>query len=257
MTRDGRLVRKLFEEELRERGLTFEIDVATGRYKLNIGGMPLCVSLDNIKRQLHSDGDSTRVTTFVDQIVASCFVPRVWSPDQLLWCLETSDYSVAAEYSVGVSSGVNRVLIHISADGGLLTWVTAAMLDSLAMTPGAAAERAFANLARELKRTTIAYQLMDEIKLGYFDCDIPSKASLLLAPNLREVAGADLGWPLFAVAPDRDFVYLWDARHVQFVDRVGFVVVREFKIAPYPLSTEVFRIDDEGIRAIGAFAVEP
>jgi hypothetical protein len=59
-----------------------------------------------------------------------------------------------------------------------------------------------------------------------------------------------------AVAPDRDFLYLWAARHTDFVHRVGKGVVREYLKASYPLSTEVYEINDEGIRAVGAFPVE-
>ena len=56
-----------------------------------------------------------------------------------------------------------------------------------------------------------------------------------------------------AVVPDRDFLYLWAARHTEFAGRVGGVVVREFAKASYPISTEIYEISDAGIRAIGTF----
>jgi hypothetical protein len=84
---------------------------------------------------------------------------------------------------------------------------------------------------------------------------IPFKSSLILAPNLKEVTGPALGWPLLAVTPDRDFLYLWDSRHTDFAGRVGAVVVREFTESSYPISPEVFEITDDGIKAVGEFPV--
>jgi len=56
-----------------------------------------------------------------------------------------------------------------------------------------------------------------------------------------------------AVVPDRDFLYLWAARHKDFAPRVGRVLVREYSKASYPISTEVYEITNQGIQAIGEF----
>jgi hypothetical protein len=40
--------------------------------------------------------------------------------------------------------------------------------------------------------------------------ELLSNASLLLAPTLREMIEDVIGWPVLAVAPDRDFVYMWN-----------------------------------------------
>jgi hypothetical protein len=112
---------------------------------------------------------------------------------------------------------------------------------------------AFSNLAAVLARSSIEYKDIDGVRLGFVTTAIPFKSALILAPNLKEVVAPVLGWPLHAVMPDRDFLYLWDARHTTFLNRVGGVVVREFAAAPYPLTTEVFEIGDGGIAAIGAF----
>ena len=96
---------------------------------------------------------------------------------------------------------------------------------------------------------------IDGVQLGFIITSLPFKASLILAPNLHEVVGAALGWPLMAVVPDRDFLYLWAAQHTDFVQRVGGVVVREYSQASYPISTEVYEITEKSIRAIGAFPI--
>jgi hypothetical protein len=176
------------------------------------------------------------------------------SADQLYWCLEPSDYEVRADYRVVMSDRVDRVLVHLSADGGLITWVTPAMLDSLCLSEADAGAIAFTNLGRALSEASVESQDIDGVQIGFLGTSLPFKASLILAPNLRDVIEAVLGWPLMAVVPDRNFLYLWAARHTAFVQRVGGVVVREYSQAPYPISTEVYEITDQTIRAIGEFA---
>ncbi len=56
-----------------------------------------------------------------------------------------------------------------------------------------------------------------------------------------------------AVAPDRDFLYLWAAKHEKFVIRVGSTTVEQYSKASYPLSAEVYSVSDAGIKAIGEF----
>ena len=247
-------VRPLFEDELKRRGLPFSIDAESGRHAVEIDGWRMLVSLDNLQRDVAGDGDKARVTRFVDTIVASSSATEnALSADQIYWCLEPSDYEERADFRVAMSDRVDRVLVHLSPDGRLVTWVTPAMLNSLGLSESDAGARAFTNLGCALSKATVESKDIDSVQLGFVGTSLPFKAALILAPNLREVVGTMLGWPLMAVVPDRDFLYLWAARHTDFAQRVGSVVVREYSKAPYPISTEVYEITDQKIRAIGEF----
>ncbi len=247
-------VQTIFEQELKRRGIPFGIDAESGRHSVEIGGARMLISLDNLERDVAADGDSGRVSRFVDAIVASSKVSEAGiSSDQLFWCLEPNDYKERPDYRVAMSDRVDRVLVHLSGDGQLDTWVTPSMLNSLGMSESEAGARALANLGRALSQASIEAQDIDGIQLGMIGTSLPFKAAFIIAPNLREVVGAALGWPLMAVVPDRDFLYLWAARHTDFVQRIGRVVVDEYSRASYPISTEVYEITDEGIRAIGEF----
>ena len=246
-----------FEDELRRRGLPFSIDAESGRHAVEIGGGRMLVCLDNLQRDVASDGDVGRIARFLDALVASVDKSeRAESADQLYWSLEPNNYEELADYRVAMSDCVDRVLIHLSGCGRFSTWVTPSMLDSLGLSEADAGARAFSNLARALNEASVSFQDIDGVQLGYLATSLPFKASLILAPNLREVVGAVLGWPLMAVVPDRDFVYFWAAHHTDFVGRVGHVVVREYSQASYPISTEVYEIGDQKIQAIGEFPKE-
>jgi hypothetical protein len=250
-------VRKQFERELVARDVAFNIDPDSGCYAVAVGGAQLLVNLENLERDVALSGDADHVSRFVDSVLNSVSVAnRELSALDLYWCLEPNDYEEKPEFRVAVSDRVDRVLVALSSDGSLITWVGRDTLRSLGLSESDASSLAFANLGRALSEATVQVADSNGVPLAIITTTMPFKASLILAPNLREVVGAVVGWPLMALVPDRDFLYLWPARHKDFVQRVGGVVVREYSRAPYPLSTEVYEIADGTIRAIGAFPIE-
>jgi hypothetical protein len=73
---------------------------------------------------------------------------------------------------------------------------------------------------------------------------------------LRRKVQGELGWPIFAVAPSRGFVFLISRSDADELGRVGASVVKEFNAAEYPISTEVWEVTDVGVKAIGAFPTD-
>ena len=82
--------------------------------------------------------------------------------------------------------------------------------------------------------------------------DPPYKASTIFAPAFKKLVEPVLGWPVLVVLPCRDFVYVI-ADGSRLIDQLGGVVVNEFKNSGYPITTEVLRISDDGIEALGRF----
>lgn len=245
--------RDLFEAELARRGMGFTSGRWPGRYEIRAGGRQVLVSLDNLARQLTGgDQDAERVAWFTDQVLAAT-TPAGLTADGLYWLLEPSDYAEKAEHWAAVSPQLDRVLAHVSEDGAVIRWVSGRHLEAMSLTAGEAAGRAWANLDLALRRAAISTMDIEGATLAVFAARLPSKASLLLAPSLQEVIGPVTGWPVLAIVPDRDFVYVWAAHHRDLIPRLGAVVIREHARAPYPLTTEVLQISDT-IRAIGTYA---
>jgi hypothetical protein len=242
-----------FEAELAARGLRHAVDVSSGRCVIWVHGARLMVSLDNLARQLTgTEHDREQISWFTDQVLAAA-QPASLTAEGLSWCLEPSHYQESAEYRAAVSPRLDRVLVHADAAGAPIHWITPRHLSELGLSAEAAAQRAWANLDAALRQ---AAQLTNPapggVTLLSFASGVPSKASLLLAPSLREAISDVAGWPVLAVAPDRDFVYIWNASHRELISRLGGVVTREHGRAPYPLSTEVLHISDT-IHAIGSY----
>lgn len=251
-------VRELFRAELARRGAAYTV-TGDGLWAVSVGSMQVLVSLDNLDRQLtldrqlDSDGaDSERIAAFTSQILAAARLSPV-TASGLYWFTEPNDYEVTAEIRAPVSRQLDRVLVHVSDDGGLIRWVAHAHLEKAGLTAADAAERAWANLDLAVRQAQVKTIETAGAAVAMLATVLPSKASLLLAPALREMIEDVIGWPVLAVAPDRDFVYLWNANRRDLISGMGGVVFREHARAPYPLSTEIFEISDS-LRAIGTYA---
>lgn len=251
-------VRAGFESELQRRKLPFTIDSDSGRHALSIDGGRMLVSLENLEREVAADGDAGRIARFIDSIEASAGLDRqTIDTTRLYWCLEPNDHVDKPEIRSELSNEVDRILCHWSPGPGLISWMSNDELDKAGLDRKTAREMGFENLSRALSVANISFDEIDGMRLGMLASELPFKSSLILAPNARTLFEPILGWPLLAVAPDRDFLYLWDAKHAEFTGRLGGVVVREYENAAYPVSTEVWRIDDAGVSAIGAFPRKP
>ena len=117
----------------------------------------------------------------------------------------------------------------------------------------AAIRAALSNMANILDGTPLKVDDHDGHPVVMLEDDTAFKASLILAPNLREKVEHLLGWPVLAVTPCRDFVYLFKVGDEWLLERIGEVVVEEFEGSGYPLTLEVLQISDSGIRPVFKF----
>jgi hypothetical protein len=256
----------LFEQELTRRGVPFRIESETERYVIEHRGLRLFVSLENVSREFARDGDAGHVTKFVDSVLNPSSECRTWEEvrKSILFCFEPTDHVDRPEFRTSISDRVDRVPVEFDAAHGTISWILPTTLRDWQKSSEDVEAEALKNLAAELISASIEYTDIDGVRLGYLGSRIPFKSALILAPNLRDIVSPILGWPLNAVIPDRDFLYLWDARHnlwdgqhPSVAKRVGGAVAIEFNEAPYPLTTEVFEITDDRIKAVGALVSRP
>jgi hypothetical protein len=246
----------LFEQELTRRGIAFRLNGLSDRYVIDHAGTELFISLHNVNREYARDQDASCIMRFADSVLSPRIEKNSWDEARtsVLFCFEPSDYAKLPELRHPISDRVDRVPVNFDPGHGLISWITSDMLGRWQITLKELELEAVKNLDAALNNAIVQHKDIDGVRLGYLETTLPFKTALLLAPNLKEVVAPLLGWPLHAVMPDRDFLFLWDSRHTDFVSRIGRLVVDEFTQAPYPISTEVFEVSDSGIKPIGAFA---
>ena len=236
-----------------------ELDV--DRVRVELGGRAFAVYLDNLRRRIQmGDALDVAVSDFVASLAGP---PRELDPasrrDGLRLMLEqavvldgTDTVNKSASPEVAIS------LVWIDDPETRIRLVQRRLLAEWQLDEQDAWGVAAANMDRLLAASPL--KVMDGnqgLRLGMLETNSVFKASLLVAPGLRAHVAPRLGWPVFAVAPCRDFLYLVPDDAREQLGRMGAVVVREFTQSAYPLSPEVFQISDSGIRPIARFQPKP
>jgi hypothetical protein len=193
----------------------------------------------------------------VDAILATLQPLPPWQQAKagIRFAAEPSDHDFGDTLYDRMTDSLCRVLAYVDAEETRITWLTSSVLDEWGQARAAVAQVAAENMAALLRDTTVEIEAIEQLRLGMFATYSPFKASLLFSPNLKEVLGPILGWPVYAVVPCRDFAFVFPETDQGLIPRLGGVVVREYTRSAYPISTEVFRISDAGLEAIGQFPV--
>jgi hypothetical protein len=249
-----RSAKVLFEEELRKRAIGF-VYTRDGRYEIDAeGGGKVLLSLDNVSRDYERDGDPGRIVRFVDTAlgVFSPLPPWRESRSRIYWSAEPcSSEGLDEVLCEKITGKVCRVLV-LAVEPGRIRWLTSKCLESWRVDLEHVRTAAGANLDDLLGEGRLHVEASDGLKLGMLEIDSAFKASLIFAPKFKGFVEADLGWPVLAVIPCRDFIYVFPEGD-SVLGRLGGVVQEEFRKSAYPITTEVLRISDEGIEAIGHF----
>jgi hypothetical protein len=243
----------IFEGELRRRGVEFS--VTEEGYKVATRSGDLLVSLENVGRDYKRDKDPTAVIQFVDMVLAPRELPP-WqdSKTQLFFLATPSDYDFGATIHHAVSKEAAKVLVLTDLQEGRISWVAASDLAAWNVTREQAEGAAESNLARLVDGKRLVVDEIDGAKVGLVPIESRFKSSIIFAPNFKAFVTQDLEWPILAVIPCRDFVYLFAEKDRHLIDGIGSIIQREYRESAYPITTEVLKISDHGIQAIGAFA---
>lgn len=249
---------KLFVEGLNTRGVAF-VASGDGTYKVHVKGRELTLNTQNIRAEVLRDKQPEEIGRFLDHALAAVPELPAWSqasqhlfpmiesiavdlgPDTVSTDLSDRAKVVLALYRPGASS------VRLVAQSDLLAW---------GVSPEEAWSAAHTAFKAVVADTKVEVLRAGNLALGAVHAFEPYKASVILSPSLRSRIPEELGWPILAVAPARDFVYLLRRDDRDALARVGAVVVREFRESGYPVSTEIWELSDDGVEAIGEFPVE-
>ncbi|NMO22752.1 hypothetical protein HPC49_42710 [Pyxidicoccus fallax] len=250
-----------FVEKARARGLLVREQREDGTWVVVVEGREFVVSLDNLRRNVERDADDGAIDGFIEGLLDTGRPLPEWEEARagIRYSAEESQ-SVAGYPEVlaePVTGKVSRVLVHASEDERSIRWLTRQELVRWGVGAPELHAAARENMSALQERTAIEVQEVAGAPLAMLKTDSVFKASLVLGPGFRAAMEAALGWPVLVVIPCRDFFYALRESDSGLLGRLGGVVVREYTGSGYPLTNEVLRVSDEGIRAIGEFPVPP
>jgi hypothetical protein len=251
-------VATLFVDEMANRGVPVTLN-QDGDYTVAYGDTTATINLENLSRDFERDRDPDRIRTFVDSITRELDDPD-WATarPRIRWSVEGRDMKLDDTVHDIVSDQVALVLVLVSPSETEIRWITPALAERWGQTKEMLFGAARENMERLLSAADVQSESIEQHKLGMLSTEYTAfKASLVFCPGLKRLAEPVLGWPLMAVMPCRDFVYLVAEKDRELVGRLGPTVVREYSESGYPLCTEVFEITDEGVRAVAEFQKRP
>jgi hypothetical protein len=248
-------VGRVVESEMRKRHLKYTGPDADGTYETSIDGYIVRISVQNIARDYARDKDTAAIRRFAENALAG-FGRPTWERvrDFIRFSLEPSDHDFGETIHDTVSKTISRVLVYTDAADSRISWITPDMLASWGTTKELAQKIALENMSRLIDTLSPQIDTVAGVSLGAVPLSSEAfKASIITAPNFKQFATKKLRWPVLVVIPCRDFVYLLSEADSAILNKMGKVVQDEYRKSGYPLTTEVFRISDDGIKAIGEF----
>jgi hypothetical protein len=248
---------EIFEEILKAQGVPFKL-TDEGTCAIELDGQKLVISLANVEKNYLRDKDPQTIRNFAATILTfPTQPPDTWveAKSGIRFSLEPSDYKFGDVLLKPLTPLVNKVAIYVDQDTTKVTWLTPTHLENWQITEDELYQTANENMSALARKTEIVTATVASSVVGYFESSSIFKASLIVSPNIREQIPNELGWPVLVVIPARDFAYFLPEGDDELLGRVGKVVVREYTQSGYPITTEVLRLSDDGIEAIGAYQV--
>jgi hypothetical protein len=249
---------EIFCSELDKRGIGYSV-TPEGLYEVQIDDQTITVSFENIRRNYDRDGDAAAIVRFVEKVDPD-FLSETpsWSDVRpyIRYSLEPSDYETGFDDVLffPLTDKLNQVFVYTPADGSRISWINESMLDDWGVTREQVVQQAEENMAAIVAETKFEVLEIDGRKLGMISTEeTPFKASLILSPTFRDLVSPTHGWPVYVVVPCRDFAYVIRHDNRDFLDRLGGVVIEEYRKSGHPITKDVLEVADDGITAIGTY----
>ncbi|MEM7478179.1 MAG: hypothetical protein AAF483_24595 [Planctomycetota bacterium] len=250
---------EVFVSELVRMGLQFTVN-EDGLYEIAIGEINATVNLENVRRNYERDNDPEMIAHFAQQLAEEFFdqAPN-WEDAKpfLRFCIEPADYENGFVNTLcqKVNDTLVKVFVLASPDGSRITWISKDMVSEWDVNVETVVALAEENMDAIASDTLLESQDAGGVSLGMLNTqEREFKASLILCSKFREVVSPSHGWPVYVVAPARDFVYVIPKANADSLGRLGTVVMREYSESGHPVTQEVLEVSNEGVRAIGSFA---
>lgn len=248
-----------FKTQIEKKGMRIDSVDEEGLIYISKGDWKLKISLDNVRRNYARDKDTSYISDLVQTAANSTIeIPENWidAKNDIYISLFPNDNDFKDYLNKKITDDISKVYIHIG--NNKLTWLTKDNLTKWNISEVELDTQASINADKLLQQTLISFDTIENRKIGLINTsDTYLKGALLFAPAMKEKVKADLGFPFYAVIPVRDFCYIFSDKDYDFFsNRIGRIVVDEYKQSGYPITTEILKFTEKGVEAVGKYPVE-
>jgi len=253
-------INQALDRALARRGLALTVE--DDQHLLRGPTLKLFVDRATLQRAVLDEGGSPddAATALLDRLLDRAAGLPDWfvAKSGVRFALVPDSDRLTGHLHMPVSPHAAAVLTYTDPHELMISWLRADVLSRWFTDDETLHRTALQNLDGVLAKTTLEVQDARGFKLGMLSVDSAYKGALLLAPGLRAVVEPEFGWPVCAVVPCRDFVFVFaDADREPLIPMLAAAVMTEFESSAHPVTNEVWRITDDGIEAIGAYGDAP
>jgi hypothetical protein len=250
-----RLVR-LFQRELEARKVTIVEREGTDDFVLDIRGVPITISLDELRYDYERDADAQLVARFVASLVDTSEPLPAWTKARSRIFLSVD--STQAQVDDAVSREVTKLLaltvVHAGPEERFVSPITRKQLTSWQVSEDAVLQVGCRNLSGLLEETPLEVRRIGPLTTAVFTSRSYFKPALIFSPNFKEKVAPQLGWPVLALVPCREDVFLlrdnFLEKECKETERFLNFVIQEFLESRHGLTPEVLRISEKGIESL-------
>ncbi len=248
-----------FKSQIEKQGMKIDSVDETGLIYISQDELTLEISLDNVRRNYERDKDKSHISGLVQILTShSIELPINWTEakEEIYISLFPNDNDFNDCLHTKITDEFSKVYVHSGQDK--FTWITKEDLEKWKITETELDKQANNNADKLLEKTSITFDTIENRKLGLIEVEHATlKGALLFAPTMKDKVKKDFGFPFYAVIPVRDFCYIFSEKDFAFFsERIGKIVLEEYKQSGYPITTEILKFTDKGVKAVGQYSVE-
>ncbi|NCU05349.1 MAG: hypothetical protein GXC73_15330, partial [Chitinophagaceae bacterium] len=191
------------------------------------GDFELTVSPDNLRKEFAHENDENVVMEFAAAIASAGEEIPTWevAKDKVFPSFFPSDYDYGEFVNFSVTEMFNTVFVY--EEKLSKKWIDEGQVDKWGIDSETLVRHANENLDRTFEEAELEIELIEGRKLVFLETvEETKKAVFLLSKRLKDKVSEELGWPIYAVIPVRDFLYLFSEKDSEFfIERVGGVVI--------------------------------
>lgn len=251
-------VAALFEQELRQRGIFFSRN-EDGTYHVEASpSYQPTVHLGNLAREWEKEPAADMVHHFVRVVLDSgTFSDTSWETARagIYFCLfPTEDLKDPSWQGLGplrdeLSPGLAKLYAYDRREAGTTVWISGSDLAHWGVTAEEIRALAMQHMNEKMRQAEVDFIDVGTRRIAILGTEETNlKASLMLTEEFARRMKAEFTWPVYTLVPADDYMFIVPTDDEDLLNRAAGAAMREYERVDLPLSREIFKISDEGVR---------
>jgi len=208
------------------------------------------LNISNLRKQYELSPHEKTITDFVNLVTHYQQELPAWidSKKRIFYYLYPSNYDFKHFVHVSISQKLSKIYVY--SENGKLTWITKEDLMKWKIDANALETQSQLNSKEIFSSLRLELDTLEGHRYISIESNRPSfNSSFILCNQLKDLVSGSIGWPIYAITPCRDQMYLFGESDFDFMkSKLKNFVLKKYKESNDPLSLEILQLTDKGIK---------